>query len=58
MARILGEDLFFVEGDEHVQLHKAAAPAFSNSVIKALVPVFWQKGFYLSNLWQKKVHRR
>ena len=54
MARILGEGLFFVEGDEHVQLRKAAAPAFSTSAIKALVPVFWQKGFYLSNLWQQK----
>jgi cytochrome P450 len=55
MVRILGEGVLLAEGPEHVHQRKALAPGFSIQSIRALMPVFWEKGLRLSKCWQDEV---
>ena len=57
MAPMLGEGLFVVEGDTHIQQRKALAPGFSISSIKALSPIFWGKAMELSKFWHAEIAR-
>jgi cytochrome P450 len=55
MVRILGEGVLLAEGPEHVHQRKALASGFSIGSIRALSPVFWQKGILLSKLWKDEI---
>ncbi|KAK5687904.1 hypothetical protein LTR17_026666, partial [Elasticomyces elasticus] len=47
LARIVGNGLVVVEGNEHREQWKNIAPAFSGRAIKDLVQLFWSKGLSL-----------
>jgi len=49
LARILGQGLINVEGDEHKWQRRNVQPAFSGKAIKNLVPLFWSKGLSLAD---------
>ena len=55
MVRVLGEGVLLAEGDTHIHQRKALTPGFSISVIRTLMPVFWQKALLLTNLWQREM---
>lgn len=55
MLRILGEGVLLAEGHEHAQQRKALLPAFSIQALRALLPVFWEKGIMLGDLWRREM---
>ncbi|KAF4122934.1 Cytochrome P450 [Geosmithia morbida] len=55
MVRILGEGVLLAEGPEHVHQRKALAPGFSIQSIRALAPVFWQKGLLMAKSWKDEI---
>ncbi|KAK4551751.1 hypothetical protein LTR86_010944 [Recurvomyces mirabilis] len=47
LARIIGNGLVVVEGNEHREQRKNVTPALSGRAIKDLVPLLWSKGLSL-----------
>ncbi|KAL8710124.1 MAG: hypothetical protein Q9220_005207 [cf. Caloplaca sp. 1 TL-2023] len=50
---ILGNGILMAQGEAHIFQRRALASSFSTASVKALSPVFWQKGLLLTKLWQR-----
>ncbi|KAG8769239.1 hypothetical protein FRC12_005086 [Ceratobasidium sp. 428] len=48
---LLGQGLFFAEGDTHKRQRRIMNPAFGSLQIRELLPVFWQKSSQLKDIW-------
>ncbi|KAG9128435.1 hypothetical protein FRC07_012543 [Ceratobasidium sp. 392] len=48
---LLGQGLFFAEGDTHKRQRRIMNPAFGSLQIRELLPVFWQKASQLKDIW-------
>ncbi|KAF8521878.1 cytochrome P450 [Hysterangium stoloniferum] len=51
VERLFGRSLIFAEGDIHKRQRKALAPAFSNTAIRTLSPVFFDSAYKLKTIW-------
>ncbi|KAJ9645714.1 hypothetical protein H2199_002754 [Coniosporium tulheliwenetii] len=56
LARVLGEGLVLVEGDEHRFQRKHIMPAFSFRHIKDLYPLFWSKALEFNEVVAAAMH--
>ncbi|KAJ6517532.1 cytochrome P450 [Mycena vitilis] len=51
LERVIGRGLFWAEGDSHKRQRRALNPAFSNSSIKNLTPIFFDSAYKAKAAW-------
>ncbi|KAJ7932947.1 cytochrome P450 [Mycena leptocephala] len=55
VERFIGRGLFWAEGDSHKRQRRALNPAFSNTSIKNLTPIFFDSAYKAKAAWDAKL---
>ncbi|KZT18878.1 cytochrome P450 [Neolentinus lepideus HHB14362 ss-1] len=57
LARILGEGLLFVEGEEHRKQRRVMNPAFGPTQIREMTDIFVEKSLQLRDIWLSEISK-
>ncbi|KDQ54074.1 hypothetical protein JAAARDRAFT_38679 [Jaapia argillacea MUCL 33604] len=55
LARILGEGLLFVEGEEHKNQRRIMSPAFGSTHLREMTDIFMAKSIELRDVWMSQI---